>query len=577
MAIIECPECRHEMSDTANVCPQCGYPYAKNLALYRRARKLMETCKTSDEYLGVAEIFRSVSKILDADEQSDICRRKAQEVCEEIATKARREEEYIQRMQFEKKHEKEQEKEKRKIFLEKNKKRIVVAVICTGVFIAGTATAINVAFPTFKYHQAETLFETGQYEKAITIFQSLKNFHGADAEISAAKYAQATHLRENGKYSEAIDIFANLGDYKDSAQQIKATYYMQGDNKLIDNDYDGASISFNLAGDFEDATQKRVDCFMQEAALYFQSGNKRGAAAAYWLAGDYAKSRSICNLQNLLTAADCGEEYIATINKDNGVSIYSDSDSEKMFVRLPEWNNISKIVTTNDIGKGVAAIDNSGRCWVESDETYGYYDKFALNLKGIKDVALGLDFMVALKSGGTVVGKGIESSDAHNFGQFNFQDWTGVIDIDAGYGFTVGLKSDGTVAFTGNDKWINIDTVSSWTDVISISASACAIAALKSDGTVVAQGRDWITLEKSFPSNLGWNDIVQIDMSEDGIIGLKSDGTVVIKQLNYGGIDVSNWTNMVAVSLGEYTAVGLRSDGSIITSPAYTKTIDTLF
>lgn len=34
MAIIYCPDCHKEMSDTATVCPNCGYPYAQKLALY---------------------------------------------------------------------------------------------------------------------------------------------------------------------------------------------------------------------------------------------------------------------------------------------------------------------------------------------------------------------------------------------------------------------------------------------------------------------------------------------------------------------------------------------------------------
>jgi rubrerythrin len=31
MALIQCPECNHEMSDTARICPNCGYKAKKSI------------------------------------------------------------------------------------------------------------------------------------------------------------------------------------------------------------------------------------------------------------------------------------------------------------------------------------------------------------------------------------------------------------------------------------------------------------------------------------------------------------------------------------------------------------------
>ena len=60
MAVICCPDCKKEMSDTASVCPNCGYPYAQKKALYLKAVKLMQGCTTSDGFLGVAELFHGI-------------------------------------------------------------------------------------------------------------------------------------------------------------------------------------------------------------------------------------------------------------------------------------------------------------------------------------------------------------------------------------------------------------------------------------------------------------------------------------------------------------------------------------
>ena len=77
MAVIYCPDCKREMSDTATVCPSCGYPYGQKKELYQKAVKLMQGCTSSDGFLGVAEIFHGISEFQDAQELEKECRKKA--------------------------------------------------------------------------------------------------------------------------------------------------------------------------------------------------------------------------------------------------------------------------------------------------------------------------------------------------------------------------------------------------------------------------------------------------------------------------------------------------------------------
>ena len=80
MSITICPDCKCTISDSAITCPRCGYPYQKNKQLYLKARGRMDKAKTSDEILGIAEIFDSIKEFQDSNSLIDICRNMANEL-----------------------------------------------------------------------------------------------------------------------------------------------------------------------------------------------------------------------------------------------------------------------------------------------------------------------------------------------------------------------------------------------------------------------------------------------------------------------------------------------------------------
>lgn len=80
MAIVTCPDCRHELSDSAISCPNCGYPYGKNYKLYLRAKQLMSDAKSAEAILGIAEIFSDIRGFRDSEELMETCRAKLNEV-----------------------------------------------------------------------------------------------------------------------------------------------------------------------------------------------------------------------------------------------------------------------------------------------------------------------------------------------------------------------------------------------------------------------------------------------------------------------------------------------------------------
>lgn len=80
MSIVKCPECQTDISDSAESCPKCGYPYKSNEAQYQKAVSLMPQCKNADEMRGVAALFEEISIHKDAQEKANECIMRASEL-----------------------------------------------------------------------------------------------------------------------------------------------------------------------------------------------------------------------------------------------------------------------------------------------------------------------------------------------------------------------------------------------------------------------------------------------------------------------------------------------------------------
>ena len=143
MAIIYCPDCHKEMSDTATVCPNCGYPYAQKLALYHRARQFMESCSSGDGYLGLSEVFNSISGVLDSKEQSRVCYDKAKALDAQSAMGIQKAAERQKQAAEELKEKQIRKKLKRKAFIQKYKIPIFGIVLIAGILLITT--------PQFQY------------------------------------------------------------------------------------------------------------------------------------------------------------------------------------------------------------------------------------------------------------------------------------------------------------------------------------------------------------------------------------------------------------------------------------------
>ena len=190
-------------------------------------------------------------------------------------------------------------------------------------------------------------------------------------------------------------------------------------------------------------------------------------------------------------------------------------------------------------------------------------------------VAAGYQDGLALRSDGTVVGWGLDSSGQATGSVSMNPDWangvvkidgqavSNVVEIAAGWGYSLGVKSDGTVIGWGTGfHGGKVNVPAGLSNVVGVAAGMIHSVALKNDGHVVG----WP--EPREPESL--SNIVAIAAGREdfgNVLALKNDGIVV--SWNMRGIwnlqQVKGVSNVVAVAVGGWQELALKNDGTVAT------------
>jgi len=86
------------------------------------------------------------------------------------------------------------------------------------------------------------------------------------AGCKSGDYKKATELYEGGNYEEAVSIFQELGDYENSVDMVTACKYQMALAAINDGDYDAALSMLEELGDYEDSVSLAADCRWYKAA-----------------------------------------------------------------------------------------------------------------------------------------------------------------------------------------------------------------------------------------------------------------------------------------------------------------------
>jgi len=188
-------------------------------------------------------------------------------------------------------------------------------------------------------------------------------------------------------------------------------------------------------------------------------------------------------------------------------------------------------------------------------------------LSGVKAIAAGYEHALALLNDGSVVAWGWNS-----YGQTNVPDLTSVIAIGAGYGHSVALQSNGTVVAWGYNGNGQTNVPTGLTGVTAISVGYNHTLALKSDGTVVAWGAGQAggTGADDMGQSIvptGLSGVKAIAAGYRFSAAVKSDGTVVVWGDDTDG-EISNMpdglSSVNAIAAGYHHIVAIKTDKTVV-------------
>lgn len=317
------------------------------------------------------------------------------------------------------------------------------------------------------YDTAIALYNNGQYDKAMKLFQDIIGFEDSEFYIAQitlisypnaqkALYIQAEKLFEEGNYRAALKIFEELGDYEKSEDEavkcrrfilassvsagIKATFYIDNQRTikhtrdvsqtLSSITYYGKPISISALGEIAMVLDEN-----DRAHVYGISDQKK----------NYLES-----IPGIVQVAT-GEQYAVELDEHGRVYAAGHNGDGQCNVE-EEWKNFQ--IKEIDCGwRTTVGLDMEGNVLIEG---YGK-DKYLSMIKtsdkwknlihistgGGGNVDGGKGHIVGLREDNTVVAVGDNTN-----GQCDTDDWKDVIKISAGDYHTVGLRGDGRVYTT---------------------------------------------------------------------------------------------------------------------------------
>lgn len=259
--------------------------------------------------------------------------------------------------------------------------------IALSVFGIIAVVAIAVSFiviPNNKYKTAMELYNKGEYIKAISVFEEIKEFSESKAMIEASEnalleteYNQAKALFDNKEYKLAEAAFLALDDYKDSKKMLEAIdeerkniLYNEAQKLFADNKYEEAIALFEQLDTFknskemiESVKQKEIEDKYQLAQKYFVEQDYVEAIKLFTELGEYKDSTQVIEQINNRLSED-NTLYFGTYKGDPIEWQMVRRENGKML--LLAKNSIISLPYNDEI-KTVAWKDCSLRKWLNEE------------------------------------------------------------------------------------------------------------------------------------------------------------------------------------------------------------------
>lgn len=116
-------------------------------------------------------------------------------------------------------------------------------------------TCLLSACASSDYREANSLFESGNYDEALKIFQELGDYKDSVEFSKECQYQIAKELLALGHYDEANQLFLNLDQYADSASLCKECIYQKILLFIEQQNYEAASAELDSISGYKDSDE----------------------------------------------------------------------------------------------------------------------------------------------------------------------------------------------------------------------------------------------------------------------------------------------------------------------------------
>ncbi len=138
-----------------------------------------------------------------------------------------------------------------------------------------------------RYNSAEQYVKAYEYEKAISVYQSLGDYKDSSEMVLETKYQYADYLSVIDRYADSIALYEQLGAYKDSKKLIQTVYLKWGNYARENKQYADAFTYYENAGSLVDK-QTLADTSYEYAQSLYEEGKYQEAIEMFGKAGSRA-------------------------------------------------------------------------------------------------------------------------------------------------------------------------------------------------------------------------------------------------------------------------------------------------
>ena len=218
------------------------------------------------------------------------------------------------------------------------KKRLTIIAAVIVVAVAVFAVVKGVIIPEQQraaaYREAESLFESGNYESATEAFVALGDYKDASEKATSARTSNALALIDAGEYSKALDVMKDLADAPDQTNVVIQAYLGAADELASAGKYDEA---YNLADKMTltDTSQQKKEYARAEGDSLKSKGEYESAIPWYQKAGE---SEQISECKYNYVKANFNNENETTYKYLQELKAAEYKDSASLYENLYSWH-----------------------------------------------------------------------------------------------------------------------------------------------------------------------------------------------------------------------------------------------